>query len=79
MPDPKLTKPWHGVPREMIDWHPTVNEDACIGCGRLVYRFDFARKKAVVADPLKTVQAVLNVLLQKGVPHERILVDSFGA
>ncbi|MCP9443609.1 MAG: FAD-binding oxidoreductase [Nitrospira sp.] len=59
MPDPKFTKPWHGVPRESIEWHPTVNEDACIGCGtcvtgcgRLVYRFDYDRKKPVVVDPL---------------------------
>ena len=59
MPNPQFTKPWHGVPREQIDWHPSVIEDACIGCGtcvtgcsRLVYRFDFDRKKPVVADPL---------------------------
>jgi CDP-4-dehydro-6-deoxyglucose reductase len=59
MPDPKFAKPWHGIAREEIDWHPTVNEDVCIGCGtcvigcsRLVYRFDFERKKAVVFDPL---------------------------
>ncbi|MDW4907829.1 4Fe-4S binding protein [Streptomyces sp. ADMS] len=47
MPDPKFTKPRHGIPREDIaDWHPTVDEDVCIGCGtcvtgcsRLVYRF----------------------------------------
>jgi CDP-4-dehydro-6-deoxyglucose reductase len=59
MPDPKFTKPWHGVPRESIDWHPTVNDEACIGCGtcvtgcgRLVYRFDFERKKPMVVDPL---------------------------
>ena len=59
MPDPKFVKPWHGIPREEIPWHPTVHEGVCIGCGtcvvscsRLVYRFDFERKKAVVADPL---------------------------
>lgn len=59
MPNPQFTKPWHGVPREQIQWNPTIVEDACIGCGtcvtgcsRLVYRFDFDRKKPVVADPL---------------------------
>ena len=59
MPDPKFTKLWHGVPRVQIDWHPTVIEEACIGCGTcvtgcswLVCRFDFERKKAVVVDPL---------------------------
>lgn len=59
MPDPKFNKPWHGVPREKIEWNPAVIEDVCIGCGtcvsgcsRLVYRFDFERKKAVVVDPL---------------------------
>ena len=59
MPDSKYLKPWHGVPRESIDWHPEVDEAACIGCGtcvtgcsRLVYRFDFQRVKSVVADPL---------------------------
>ena len=59
MPNPQFTKPWHGVPREQIAWNPTILEDACIGCGtcvtgcsRLVYRFDFDRKKPVVVDPL---------------------------
>jgi CDP-4-dehydro-6-deoxyglucose reductase len=59
MPDPKFTKPWHGIPRVQINWHPTVDSDACIGCGtcatgcsRLVYRFDFEAKKASVFDPL---------------------------
>lgn len=59
MPDPKFAKPWHGVPRSQISWNPTVLEEVCIGCGtcvtgcsRLVYRFDFARKKPVVVDPL---------------------------
>jgi CDP-4-dehydro-6-deoxyglucose reductase, E3 len=59
MPEPKFTQPWHGIPREEIDWHPIVDVDACIGCGncvtscgRLVYQFDFDREKAVVAEPL---------------------------
>jgi len=59
MPDPKFTKPWHGIPREDIHWNPTILEDVCIGCGtcvtgcsRLVYRFDFDRKKPTVVDPL---------------------------
>jgi len=59
MPDPKYLKPWHSIPRESIDWHPTVDDATCIGCGtcvtgcsRLVYRFDFQRAKAVVVDPL---------------------------
>jgi CDP-4-dehydro-6-deoxyglucose reductase len=59
MPDPKFVKPWHGIPREQIKWHPSVDEDGCIGCGtcvtgcnRLVYRYDYDRKKAVMEDPL---------------------------
>ncbi len=59
MPDPKFSKPWHGIPRESIHWNPTVNTDACIGCGtcvtgcsRLVYRYDYDHRKAVVVDPL---------------------------
>ncbi|MEX2160094.1 MAG: FAD-binding oxidoreductase [Dehalococcoidia bacterium] len=59
MPDPKYTKPWHGVLREAIEWHPTVDVNACIGCGtcvtgcsRMVYRYDFDNRKPVVADPL---------------------------
>lgn len=66
MPDVKLTKPWHGIPREDIDWHPTVDDDACIGCGtcvtgcsRKVYRFDYSRKKAVVVDPLNCMVACM--------------------
>ncbi|MFN3567234.1 MAG: 4Fe-4S dicluster domain-containing protein, partial [Burkholderiaceae bacterium] len=59
MPNPQFTKPWRGIPREQIHWNPTVHDDACIGCGtcvtgcnRLVYRFDYERKKPVVFDPL---------------------------
>jgi len=59
MPDPKFVQPWHGVPREQIDWHPTVDEDLCIGCGlcvtgcgRAVFAYDYERGKAVVVEPL---------------------------
>ncbi|MGC8511306.1 MAG: FAD-binding oxidoreductase [Acidimicrobiales bacterium] len=59
MPDAKFMKPWHGIAREAIEWHPTVHEDVCIGCGtcvtgcsRLVYRFEYEQMKAVVFDPL---------------------------
>ncbi len=66
MPDTKLTKAWHGIPREEIDWFPRVDEDACIGCGtcvtgcgRGVYRFDFDRKKTVVAEPMHCMVACM--------------------
>ena len=55
----KFSKPWHGIPRSEIPWFPTVDPDVRIGCGscvvscsRGVYRFDFDRKKSVVADPM---------------------------
>jgi CDP-4-dehydro-6-deoxyglucose reductase len=54
-----MVKPWHGIPRQEIDWHPTVVADRCIGCGlcvtscgRQVYGFDYDANIAVVANPL---------------------------
>jgi CDP-4-dehydro-6-deoxyglucose reductase len=54
-----FVKPWHGVPRQEIDWHPTVVADLCIGCGlcatscgRQVYGFDYEQNTAVVVNPL---------------------------
>jgi len=51
---------WKGVPREQIDWHPTINENKCTGCGmcvtscgREVFDFDAATNKAFVARPLQ--------------------------
>ncbi|GAB4575564.1 MAG: ferredoxin family protein [Anaerolineae bacterium] len=52
-------KPWHGIPREEIDWFPTVVAERCIGCGlcvtscgRKVYGFDYEANVAVVDNPL---------------------------
>ncbi len=33
--DPKFAY-WKGIPREEIDWHPTVDESKCTGCGMCV-------------------------------------------
>lgn len=59
MTDPKFLQPWHGVPREEIDWHPRVDDDVCMGCGlcvttcgRGVYLYDYEREKPLVAEPL---------------------------
>jgi CDP-4-dehydro-6-deoxyglucose reductase len=59
MPDPKFVQPWHGVPRDQIDWHPVVDEEMCIGCGlcvtgcgRGVFAYDYQREKPVVVEPL---------------------------
>ena len=50
---------WHGIPRNEIEWCPTVDESKCIGCGmcvtscgRKVYDFDKEKNKPVVARPL---------------------------
>lgn len=61
MPDiVPLTKPaWHGIIREQIEWHPTVEPELCIGCGicvlgcgKGVYKFDYKNNAAVVAAHL---------------------------
>lgn len=50
------TQSWHGIPRREVRWFPTVDPDACIGCGlcyvtcgRGVY--DMEGKTAVAARP----------------------------
>lgn len=59
-----IVKPWHGIPREEIDWHPEVDEELCIGCGmcvtgcgRKVYKFDYEKKKPVISAPLNCMVA----------------------
>jgi len=55
---PKQPTEWHGLPRETIDWNPTVDESKCIGCGmcitscgKKVYDYDYETHKVVVARP----------------------------
>ena len=57
---PKKFASWKGVPGERIQWHPSINNDKCIGCGmcvtscgRNVFDYDWKNKKAVVARPLQ--------------------------
>lgn len=52
------TNTWHGIPRQEIQWQPTVVVDRCIGCGlcttscgRGVYAFDFDANRPVVIAP----------------------------
>jgi len=54
-----FTPAWYGIPREEIDWHPTVESELCmgcgicvIGCGKGVYKFDYENNLSVVANPL---------------------------
>ena len=49
---------WHGIPRDQIDWQPTIVADRCVGCGlcttfcgRGVYGFDYERNVPVVVKP----------------------------
>lgn len=52
------TNVWHDIPREQINWHPTIVAERCIGCGlcatscgKNVYSFDYEANKPVVVAP----------------------------
>ncbi len=72
-----VVKPWHGIDREAIVWHPTVDEKKCIGCGmcvtgcgRKVYGFDYDKKKPVVLRPVNCMVACVtcaNTCLQEAI------------
>ena len=56
---PAKYEQWEGIPREEINWNPTINESKCTGCGmcvtscgREVFGYDVQKKKAVVTNPL---------------------------
>ncbi len=55
MPKDLSKTEWHGIQRREIPWSPTINEETCIGCGlcyiscgREVFGFDEAARKATV-------------------------------
>ena len=58
MSDNKSNNQWHGIPRQEINWHPTIIAERCIGCGlcvtscgRNVYAFNYEANKPVVVAP----------------------------
>lgn len=49
---------WRGIPREEIEWHPTIEPELCIGCGicvlgcgKGVYKFDYKNNLPIAANP----------------------------
>lgn len=51
---------WKGIPREEIDWNPSIDPDKCVGCGmcvtscgRNVFDYDFESNRPEVARPLQ--------------------------
>lgn len=64
----KIVAVWHGVSRDEIEWHQTVEKELCIGCdvcilgcGANVYAFDFDENKSVVVAPVNCKEAALLV------------------
>lgn len=58
MSEIKNNTQWHGIPRQEINWHPTIVTERCSGCGmcvtscgRNVYAFDYEANKPVVVAP----------------------------
>lgn len=53
-------KKWHGIPRKKIPWHPSIDYNKCIGCGKCVeycklgtYEFEEKdqKRRPVVINP----------------------------
>jgi NAD-dependent dihydropyrimidine dehydrogenase PreA subunit len=78
---------WKGADRTKIDWHPTIDEEKCVGCGmcvttcgKNVYDYDWERKKAVVARPVQCLVGCMSCRLwclfeAISFPEERIVRD----
>jgi ferredoxin len=63
---------WHGMDRAEIDWHPTIDEDRCVGCGlcvvtcgekRNVFGYDHEKRKAVVMFPNNCMVGCINCMV----------------
>ncbi len=55
-------KLWHGVYRTQLSWYPTINDDACTGCGlclltcgNSVFKWNLQEGMPLVASPQKCV------------------------
>lgn len=51
---------WHGIPRDKIPWHPTIDYEKCVDCGKCVeyctlgtYSFEEknGKQKPIVKNP----------------------------
>jgi NAD-dependent dihydropyrimidine dehydrogenase PreA subunit len=51
---------WHGIPRDKIPWHPTIDYEKCVGCGKCVdyctlgtyeSKENKGEKKPIVSNP----------------------------
>ncbi|MHA1776082.1 MAG: 4Fe-4S dicluster domain-containing protein [Promethearchaeota archaeon] len=57
---PEKFAKWKGVDRTLIEWHPIIDENKCVGCGmcvtscgRSVFGYNYIKHKAEVARPLQ--------------------------
>lgn len=64
---PEKFATWKGIPREEIDWNPTIDAQECVGCGmcvtscgRDVFDYDAEESRAIVARPLQCMVGCLS-------------------
>ncbi len=53
---------WHGVERNLLEWHPTINQDKCSSCGMCiltcgndVFRWSRTENRPLMQNPGKCV------------------------
>ena len=67
----QFVKPWHGIPREEINWSPTVVAERCIGCGLCVttcptHTLTLQRRAKAPPVPRNIVQAYIEAVQKRG-------------